>query len=59
VRWSEPIQAAYFWVFLAGMLWAALNIVQGRSRKLNVFCVCFGVATGFSGGEIVDRWSRL
>ena len=43
VRWSDPIQTAYFWVFLAGVLWAVLNIVQGRSRKLNLFCVCFAV----------------
>ncbi|HXM68496.1 MAG TPA: hypothetical protein VN911_17330 [Candidatus Acidoferrum sp.] len=43
VRWSEPVQTGYFCVFLAGIAWAAFNIVQGRARKLNVFCVCVGV----------------
>jgi len=43
VRWSEPIQTAYFGVFLAGIAWATLNIVQRRARKWNVFCVCVGV----------------
>ncbi len=43
VRWRDPVQAAYFWVFLSGILWAILNIVQRRARKLNVFCLCVGV----------------
>jgi hypothetical protein len=43
VRWSEPIQTGYFYVFLAGMVWAAFNLVQRRAWKLNLFCVCVGV----------------
>jgi hypothetical protein len=43
VRWSEPIQTGFFLVFLAGMLGAAVNVVQRRARKLNLFCLCFGV----------------
>src|SRR5438270_510501 len=43
VRWSEPIQTGYFCLVLAGMAWAVLNVVQGRARSLNVFCVCGGV----------------
>ena len=43
VRWREPIQTGYFYVFLAGMVWAALNIVQSRARKLNLLCVCVGI----------------
>lgn len=43
VRWSEPIQTGYFYLFLVGMAWAVLNVVQRRARKLNVFCVCGGV----------------
>jgi hypothetical protein len=43
VRWREPIQSAYFYVFLAGMAWAALNIVRRRAWKLNLFCVSLGV----------------
>jgi hypothetical protein len=43
IRWTEPIQTGYFYVFLAGMAWAALNVVQRRARKLNVFCVCGGI----------------
>jgi hypothetical protein len=43
VRWSEPIHTVYFYLFLAGMAWAVLNVVQHRARKLNVFCVCGGV----------------
>jgi len=43
VRWREPIQAGYFYLLLAGMAWALLNVVQRRARKLNVFCVCGGV----------------
>jgi hypothetical protein len=43
VRWSEPIQTGYFCLFLAGLAWAILNVVQGRARRLNVFCVCGGV----------------
>ena len=39
MRWREPIQTGYFYVFLAGMVWAALNIVQSRARKLNLLCV--------------------
>jgi hypothetical protein len=42
VRWREPIQTGYFYVFLAGMIWAAINVVQQRARKLNLFCVCAG-----------------
>jgi hypothetical protein len=44
IRWRDPIQTAYFWVFLAGIVWALLNILQRRARKLNLFCVCFGIA---------------
>jgi hypothetical protein len=43
VRWSEPIQTAYFYLFLAGMAWAALNTVQHRARKLNIFYLCGGI----------------
>ncbi len=43
VRWSDPIQTWYFYGFLAGMVWATVNIVQGRARKLNLFCIGFGV----------------
>jgi hypothetical protein len=43
VRWSEPIQTGYFSVFLAGMVWAVLNIVQRRAWKLNLLCVSVGV----------------
>ncbi|HSZ15687.1 MAG TPA: hypothetical protein VK764_01215 [Terracidiphilus sp.] len=43
IRWRDPIQTAYFWVLLAGILWALLNIVQRRARKLNVFCLCLGI----------------
>lgn len=43
VRWSEPIQTGYFYVFLAGMAWAALNVVRHRARKLNMFCICGAV----------------
>jgi hypothetical protein len=43
VRWSEPIQTVYFYLFLAGMAWAILNVVKRRARKLNVLCVCGGV----------------
>jgi hypothetical protein len=43
IRWRDPVQIVYFWVFLAGILWALLNIVQRRARKLNVFCLCLGV----------------
>ena len=45
VRWSEPVQTAYFWALVAGILWAAVNIVQRRARKLNVFCFCFGIVS--------------
>ncbi len=43
IRWRDPIQTAYSWVFLAGVVWALLNIVQRRARKLNVFCLCLGL----------------
>jgi hypothetical protein len=43
VRWREPIQTGYFYVFLAGMAWAALNVVRQRARKLNMFCICGAV----------------
>ena len=43
IRWRDPIQTAYSWVFLAGILWALLNIVQRRARKLNVLCLCIGI----------------
>jgi hypothetical protein len=43
VRWHDPIQAGYFYVFPAGMVWAAVNVVQRRAWKLNLFCVCVGV----------------
>jgi hypothetical protein len=43
VRWSEPIQTGHFYLFLTGMAWAVLNVVQRRARKLNVFCFCGGV----------------
>jgi hypothetical protein len=43
IRWRDPIQTAYSWVFLAGALWALLNIVQRRARRLNVFCLCLAV----------------
>ena len=43
VRWREPIQNGYFYVFLAGMVWAALNVVQRRARKLNLFSLCIGI----------------
>ena len=42
VRWRDPIQEGYFYMFLAGMAWAALNVIQRRARKLNMFCVCGG-----------------
>jgi hypothetical protein len=42
VRWKDPIETGYFYLFLAGIAWAILNIVQRRARKLNVFCVCAG-----------------
>jgi hypothetical protein len=43
VRWREPIQTGYFYLFLAGMVWASLNVVQRRAWKLNLVCVCVGV----------------
>ena len=43
IRWRDPVQSAYLWVFLAGLFWAIVNILQRRARKLNVFCLCFGV----------------
>jgi hypothetical protein len=43
VRWREPIQTGYFYLFLAGMAWAALNVVRHRARKLNMFCICGAV----------------
>jgi len=48
VRWREPIQTAYFYVFLAGMVWAILNIAQRRAWKLNLFCVSLGVLLALS-----------
>ncbi len=43
IRWREPIQAGYFYLFLAGMVWAVLNVAQRRAWKLNLFCVSLGV----------------
>lgn len=43
VRWREPIETGYLYVFLAGVVWAVINIVQRRARTLNVFCVCGAV----------------
>jgi hypothetical protein len=42
VRWREPIQTGYFYVFLAGLVWAALNVLQRRAWKLNLFCISAG-----------------
>jgi hypothetical protein len=43
VRWSEPVRSAYSFVFLGGMIWAALNVAQRRARKLNLYCIGGGV----------------
>ena len=42
VRWQEPIQTAYFFLFLAGMVWAVINIVQQRQWKVNAVSLCLG-----------------
>jgi hypothetical protein len=42
VRWREPIQTGYFFLFLVGMAWAVLNVIQHRARKLNASCLCIG-----------------
>jgi drug/metabolite transporter (DMT)-like permease len=42
VRWRDPIETGYFVVFLAGMGWALVNVIQRRARKLNVSCLCVG-----------------
>ena len=43
IRWRDPISTAYNWVFVVGLVWALVNILQRRARKLNVFCLCFGI----------------
>jgi hypothetical protein len=35
VRWKDPIQQVYLYVFVAVLLWATINVVQRRARKLN------------------------
>lgn len=42
VRWKDPIQEAYLYVFIAVLLWALVNVVQRRARKLN--CSALAVA---------------
>ena len=42
VRWQEPIQTGYFFLFLAGIAWAVINIVQRRQWKVNAVSLCLG-----------------
>jgi hypothetical protein len=42
VRWKDPIQEASLYVLIAALLWATVNVVQRRARKLN--CSAFAVA---------------
>lgn len=42
VRWQEPIQTGYFYLFLAGMVWAGINVAQRRARKANTISLCVG-----------------
>jgi hypothetical protein len=43
IRWRYPIQIAFSWLFLLGVAWSLLNIIQHRARKMNVFCLCLGI----------------
>ena len=42
VRWQEPIQTGYFCLFIVGMVWAVINIVQHRQLKVNAVSLCLG-----------------
>ena len=37
VRWKEPIQAVYLYVFIAVLLWATVNVAQRRSLQPAMF----------------------
>ena len=42
VRWLEPIRTGYFYVLLAGMIWAVVNLARRRAWKANAACVALG-----------------
>jgi hypothetical protein len=42
LRWQEPIQTGYYYLFLAGMAWAVINIVQRRQWKVNAVSLGLG-----------------
>jgi hypothetical protein len=48
VRWKDPIQEAYLYVFIAALLWAMVNVVQGRARKLNFSALAVAVLFVFA-----------
>jgi hypothetical protein len=43
VRWKDPIGEVSLYVLIAALLWATVNVVQSRARKLNysAFAVAF------------------
>ncbi|MGA3034047.1 MAG: hypothetical protein ABSD70_12235 [Terracidiphilus sp.] len=41
--WLSPSRMVFLWLLLGGMIWAGLNILQRRSRTLNIVAVCSGV----------------
>jgi hypothetical protein len=43
VRWVDPVRTAYFYILLGGIVWAGLNVVQKRARKLNIVALLFGL----------------
>ena len=43
VRWKDPIQDAYLYALIAVLVWAIVNVMQGRARKLN----CSALAIAF------------
>lgn len=53
VRWRDPIQTVFDWVLFTGVVWALLNVVQRRARKLNVFCFCLGIALAIASQFLI------
>jgi hypothetical protein len=48
VKWKDPIREAYLYLFIAALLWAVVNVLQRRARKLNCYALAVAVLFVFA-----------